>query len=101
MEQKKVQSIYFSLIIVGIYFSAWMIQAHLLLNWDVSWLMLETGRLLRGGKYVTDFFEINPPLILYLYIPPVILNKIFSINIILALRLYIFFLTSGSLYFCF
>lgn len=84
-----------------VYLIAWIIQASLLLNWDVSWLMHLTARMLAGGTYGKDFFEANPPMILYLYIPPVIVSHLFFINIILSLRLYVFFLSSISLFLCY
>lgn len=36
---------------MGIYLLAWHMQAHILLNWDVSWLMHASKRLLAGGSY--------------------------------------------------
>src|SRR3990167_3346116 len=86
---------------ISIYLLAFLLQTQLLLNWDVSWLMLTTKKLLSGGHYGKDFFEINPPMILYLYIPPVLISKFFLISRIFALRIYIFLLTSISLLLCY
>jgi hypothetical protein len=85
------------LILMGIYLLAYAIQSNFLLSWDVGWLLLVTKRLLAGGSYVTDFFETNPPLILYLYMPTVLLSKTAAIPIFAALRIYIFILASFSL----
>lgn len=79
---------------------AWEIQAHLLLNWDVSWDLLASERLLAGGSYTHDFFDLNPPLIFYVYAPSVFIAQFFSINTTLALRLYIFALSFLSLRLC-
>lgn len=85
---------------MAVYVSAWFLQAQFFLNWDVSWLMLATRRLLEGGTYSGNFFETNPPLILFLYMPPVILGKVTGISLALLLRAYIFFLASLSLGLC-
>ena len=90
----------FLLALAGIYLLGGIIQATLLLNWDVSWLLHATRRLLAGGTYAMNFPDLNPPLIMYLYIPPVLLNKLTHLNIISSLRLYIFFLSTLSLYSC-
>jgi hypothetical protein len=87
----------FPVCITAIYLIAWIIQSHLLLNWDVSWLMHASKRMLAGGSYTQDFFEINPPMILYLYVPPVLFAKFSALSIVTSLRLYIFILASVSL----
>ena len=88
-------------ILLGIYFAAWMIQSTILLNHDVSWLMQASKRMFEGGSYTQDFFELNPPMILYIYIPVVYLVKLLSISTIIALRIWIFFLASCSLFMCY
>ena len=45
------------------------------LNWDVSWLLEVTRRLLSGGCYSQNFIETNPPLILFLYAIPILLTS--------------------------
>jgi hypothetical protein len=84
-----------------IYLVAWPIQSQFLLNTDVSWDMSVTRLMLAGGKYVKDFFEINPPMILFLYSPPVLLAKLSPVSIVLASRLYIYMLSSLSLLACY
>jgi len=80
---------------------AWLLQSNLFINWDSSVLMREAQLLLTGGNYGSDFLEINPPMCIYLYILPVVLTKIFPINMILALRLYVFVICSLSLFVCY
>ncbi|MES2218901.1 MAG: hypothetical protein V4501_10885 [Pseudomonadota bacterium] len=92
--------IFFSLII-GIYSAAFFVQSRINLNPDVAWLLEASRRLLHGGNYTKDFFENNPPMILYLYFPAVLLNQFFSISIILAIRLYVFFIATVSLFICY
>jgi len=82
---------------MAVYILAWQLQSQLVLNYDVSWLMHAARRLLAGGTYSQDFFETNPPLILYLYLPPVILSKVLAADPILIFHEYIFLLASLSL----
>lgn len=79
---------------------AWMIQSHLLLNWDVSWDLLVSERLLNGGTYSHDFFDLNPPLIFYVYAPAVFLSHALSIEVNLVFRLYLFILALFSIRLC-
>lgn len=73
------------------------IQAPLSLNCDVSWLSHATERMLAGGNYVNNFFETNPPLILYLLLPAVLTIHHFSLAFIGAIKSYIFLLSLISL----
>ncbi|HSW93463.1 MAG TPA: hypothetical protein VLJ15_03815 [Gammaproteobacteria bacterium] len=75
-------------------------QANLLINWDVSWDLLVTKRLLAGGSYTKDFFDLNPPLIFYEYMPVILLERLFPISEAIALQLYVFFLSFISIIFC-
>jgi hypothetical protein len=88
--------IVFSAIVCGAVF----IQYAGVFNSDVSWLMQCTQQWLHGGKYYTDFFETNPPMILYLYIPPVVISHFFHASIILTAEAYFFLLAFFSLAIC-
>lgn len=96
----KYAAIYFLALLVIIYLSAWFIQDQLFLNWDISMLLDATQKLLNGGTYVDDFFNPNPPMIYYLYLPPTIVSHFFALNIIYVFRFYIFSLASLSLFIC-
>lgn len=80
---------------------AWFIQSQFLLKGDVSWQMHLARLVLAGGNYVNDFFEINPPLSIYLYMPAVLLQKVSAVSAITALRVYIFLLAAFSLVICY
>lgn len=95
------QQTFFLILIIGIYALSWKIQADLALNWDVGHILNVTDQLLAGGKYVNDFITPNPPMILYLSIPPVILNKLFNVKMVFSIRIYIFLLSSVSLFICY
>lgn len=78
-----------TLIFAGI---AWLIQSHLYLNGDVAYLLHVTQRFLSGGHYIQDFYETNPPMILYLYSPVFLLAKMFSIDVTQAVLIYVILL---------
>lgn len=90
----------FSSFIVGIYLIAWIIQNNLCLNWDVSQLLHATRLMLSGGTYTQDFFIPNPPMILFLYTPPIILSKLLHVKIMIPFRIYIYLLSTLSLILC-
>lgn len=91
----------FLISIVAIYALSGLMQSTILFNWDASWLIHVTERLLAGGTYTKDFFEINPPMILYLYIPVVLLAKYAKLSNMAALYYYLFTLASVSLLLCY
>ena len=66
------------------------IQSRIFLNFDVIYLSDAAKRLLAGGTYTNDFFETNPPLILFLYLPAIFLAKLTSISLSVAMRIYFF-----------
>jgi hypothetical protein len=63
--------------------------------------MHASAKLLAGGTYTQNFFETNPPMILFLYIPPVIAAKLSGLSLAIALRVYIFLLALTSIYCCY
>ncbi len=97
---EKSSRLFFFVVLASVYCLAWLLQERLLLNHDVSWLSIASGRLLQGGSYTDSFLETNPPLILYLYLPLVFLNHSFQLALPIALRCYIFFIGSLSLLLC-
>lgn len=78
------------LFIIIILIVAIFLQHLTLLSGDVSWLMHCTNKFMHGGKYYYNFLETNPPLILYLYIPPVLLAHALGLSFIISLRFYCF-----------
>lgn len=97
---KQSKTLFFTLITL-VYISAWVLQTRLSMNWDVSQLLYVTERMLNGGKYGIDFITPNPPMILYLYTPPLLFSKLLSISIITTMRLYFFVLSCISLLLCY
>lgn len=95
------QKIFFWSALFLIYLLAWIAQSQLLIKGDVSWQMKLAKIVLAGGTYGKDFFEINPPLSIYLYMPPLALTKYFSLMAITSVRIYFFILATFSWIFCF
>jgi len=93
----KKPSLFVMLVFVGIYVFAWMLQTRVSINYDVGWLLDVTGRMMNGGVYVRDFFEVDPPGILYLYSPAVFMSRFLHLPIALSFQFYVFFLASLSL----
>ncbi|MDH3231518.1 MAG: hypothetical protein OEN55_17140 [Alphaproteobacteria bacterium] len=50
------------------------------LNHDSVWLLIAAGRMLDGGTYLNDFFEVNPPLALIVHAPAVLAGRLFGVD---------------------
>ncbi len=100
MVYSKKQGLIEGFLLASIYLAAWLIQGQLFLNWDASYLLHAAQLLLAGGTYTHDFFMPNPPLILYLSLPPLLCSQYFGVQLFLAFRLYIFLLATVSLALC-
>jgi hypothetical protein len=87
-------------ILAAIFILAWKIQQHMLLNWDVSWLIHASSRWFAGGSYSQDFFDPDPPMILYLSLPVSLIAKQFSLSLTETFRGYLFCLCAISLLSC-
>lgn len=73
----------------ALFLLAYYIQTQLFLSPDVAFLLYITKIMINGGKYVTDFFETNPPMILYLSSPVCILAKYTNLDTLFIFRLYV------------
>lgn len=82
-------SIYCWTLFTVLFILAYLLQLQIYIHPDVIYLMNIALRLISGGRYTHDFFETNPPMIMYLYLPAIYLAKLTSINIIYIFRLYI------------
>lgn len=94
--------IIFCILWLPIFYSAYCMQTILLVHGDVSYLLTVSQQMLDGGKYGFDFFETNPPLILYLYSIPLTISKYVSVDLIFTFRLWVLtlILISSGLSFC-
>lgn len=101
MELKEGRKNIFYLSIASILFCFAYLQFHFTLNGDMSWLMLAASRLMKGGMYSKSFFEPNPPLILFLSMPPVIISQLFSVSITWVAKLYVLSVSLFSFAICY
>ncbi len=69
----------------------WLIPNH-----DNEWYLIATARMLAGGHYITDFMEPNPPLIMLLMVPPVVLAQLTQLDPYAAFSLYVCLLIALS-----
>lgn len=84
-----------SIFILGIIF-----QSHLVMCCDAAWLIHAARELLAGGTYFNNFFEVNPPMAIYIYIPVIFIAKITQLSLLLSFYVYIFSLAIVSFMFC-
>lgn len=91
----------FAITCFALFVFAWRLQDYFLFNVDLAWYVRLLEPLRRGAQYIEDFFEVNPPLILYWYLPALFLAKIFSLNIFLMIRVYVFMLALSSFALCY
>ena len=89
------------MITIALILLAYFIQTHLVISGDVAFLAMAADRLLAGGHYASDFFETNPPMNIYLYIPACLIAKYFALSMTAALRIYIFAVALTSLSLCY
>ena len=52
-----------------------MAHTLLTLNHDVGWFLVAAERLMSGGTYSSDFFEVNPPLNIAIYVPAILVHR--------------------------
>ena len=67
------------------------------LNHDVAWCLYEAGRLMAGDRLYVDLMELNPPLIIWLNVPPQLLARSLGISEIISLRILVLGLVGASL----
>ena len=87
----------FGVILLGCLVLAFVVQNNLFIHADVSYLMHVSQMLLAGGRYGFEFFETNPPMILYLSMPPLWLADISGMPLDTCFRLYVLTLAALSL----
>lgn len=91
---------YFWLIGCSFFVVSILLQSNIFCNTDANWLLHVTARFLHGGKYYYNFFETNPPMILFINIPPVLLAKILHLSMASVFRGYILLIAFFSLCLC-
>jgi len=67
-------------------------------NHDVAWLLLAAGRMLDGGTYLTEFYEVNWPMAIMIYCPGVWLSRLLGLDLYAGFLTYLFVLIGGSVF---
>lgn len=91
----------FYFLIAVVMILGWCYQGRFYYDSDNSILLHEAARLWQGGTYAGQFFETSPPMILYLYLPVVLLSKVLSLPLYILFRAYLFLITSVCVAFCY
>jgi len=73
------------------------LRADSTVNHDVSWFVVAADRMLKGGSYARDFFEVNMPLAIAAYVPIHWIANSFHWEIPQAVDAWLYFLLSLSL----
>ena len=76
--------------------AAW-VRTDVALNHDVAWLLTAAGRMMSGGSYGKDFFEINMPLTIAIYIPAMALARLVKVSLSAATTIWVFVLALQSI----
>lgn len=101
MTASKNQKFFFLAGLIVIYAFGITIQSHSLLKSDNLWLLYLARAVFHGKHYGTDFFEVNPPMSFLLYMPEILIEKIWSVSHVLGLQIYIFLCATLSLLMCY
>lgn len=80
---------------------AFVLQLNSFIHMDVIYLIHAAERMLSGGNYTRGFFETNPPMIMFLYMPAIFLSKLSGMSLIYTLRIYLFILMISSISTCY
>ena len=70
------------------------------LNHDAAWYLYMADALRGGAELYRDVADTNPPLIVYLSLPPVVLAALFHLSQATAFNLYVFVLAGASVAVC-
>ena len=77
-----------------------IVRLQTVLNPDVSWFLVAAGRMLDGGGYARDFFEINMPLAIAAYVPPQLLSRLSGWSIAHAMAAWTTLLAAQCAWLC-
>lgn len=66
-------------------------------NHDAGWYLFAAGRLLDGARLFVDVVDVNPPLIIYFSMPPVLVARALGTPEVLTFHCYVLLLAAVSL----
>ncbi|OGT30342.1 MAG: hypothetical protein A3E87_01245 [Gammaproteobacteria bacterium RIFCSPHIGHO2_12_FULL_35_23] len=90
MDRLKKTTLLKGVVLLIIFLIATYLQTLVYANHDAVWLLHCASQLLQGKTYYYNFFETNPPLILFLYMPAIGLAKLIGCTSFIGLRIYTF-----------
>ena len=70
-------------------FLCWVAIKILIPNFDTAWLLELTRRMLHGGRYYQDFYELNPPLFPILMLPVYALGRVTHLTLDICFLIYL------------
>jgi hypothetical protein len=73
------------------------VQTLLYINDDDTFYLFTAERLLQGGSFLNVVHDTNPPLINFIYMPPVLVARLFAIPLFLVFIGYIYLLIASAL----
>jgi hypothetical protein len=79
--------VFFVILLTAIF--AFIFQSSLVFNGDAAYLAFAARQLLAHGAYGRDIFETNPPMILYLMLPVIGLQKLLPLSLVTMYRWYV------------
>lgn len=86
--------------LVGIFVIGIVFQSNLFMCCDAAWLIHAARELLAGGTYFNNFFEVNPPMSIYIYLPVIFIAQLTHLSLLISFYIYIFSFAIGSFIFC-
>ena len=89
-EENNLISLPAKLAAVAIYILATFYIFSIYFSHDNDWILYMAQQVADGKKAYVDFYEVNPPLIIWLNIPPIILANVTGISLAAALKVYVF-----------
>ena len=95
------KSIHFAMLTIMLALLAFFLQSQTYLNGDVAYLLHVSKLLISGGTYITDFYETNPPMILFIYAPVAYISQVTHFDPAMLMRIYIILLALLSIACCY
>lgn len=72
------------------------VRADVPVNHDIAWMLVASARMLAGGSYAADFFDVQMPLAIAIYMPSHLLASLLRVELPTALNFWVFSLIAQS-----
>lgn len=77
-----------SVLLFVVFTLCFFVQVNSYMNWDCSWLLRCTEKMLHGGRYYYDFIETNPPLMIWLGFPVIGFHALTGLSVSFSFKAY-------------